>query len=49
VLYRKFPLDALFVNKNLIDLKQIKFPITRNTACPCGSGQRYKHCHSSGQ
>jgi 2-O-methyltransferase len=45
VLYRKFPLDALFVNKNLIDLEQIRFPIRRNTECPCGSGRRYKHCH----
>ena len=49
VLYRKFPLDALFVNKNLVDLRAISFPITRNTSCPCGSGQRYKHCHGSGQ
>ena len=47
VLYRKFSMDALFVNKNLVDLRQIKFPIARNTPCPCGSGQRYKHCHGS--
>ena len=49
VLYRKFPLDALFVNKTLVDLRRISFPITRNTSCPCGSGLRYKHCHGSGQ
>jgi 2-O-methyltransferase len=49
VLCRKFPLDALFVNKNLVDLKQIRFPITRNTHCPCGSGLRYKHCHGAAQ
>jgi FkbM family methyltransferase len=49
VLYRKFPLDALFVNKNLVDLKTVSFPIMRNTLCPCGSGVRYKHCHGSGQ
>jgi preprotein translocase subunit SecA len=20
-------------------------PISRNAPCPCGSGQKYKHCH----
>jgi uncharacterized protein YchJ len=35
------------VNKNLVDLKGINFPITRNTSCPCGSGARYKHCHGN--
>lgn len=49
VLHRKFSMDALFVNRNLVDLKQITFPITRNALCPCGSGTRYKHCHSSWQ
>jgi FkbM family methyltransferase len=49
VLYRKFSMDALFVNKNLVDLKNISFPIARNTPCPCGSGRRYKHCHGSWQ
>jgi 2-O-methyltransferase len=49
VLCRKFPLDALFGNKNLVDLGTISFPITRNTPCPCGSEQRYKHCHGSEQ
>jgi FkbM family methyltransferase len=49
VLYRKFVLDALFVNKNLIDLKGISFRIKRNTLCPCRSGLRYKHCHGSWQ
>jgi preprotein translocase subunit SecA len=19
--------------------------VSRNTACPCGSGKKYKHCH----
>jgi len=38
VLYRKFPLDALFVNKNLIDLKQIKFPIRRKYGVPLWLG-----------
>ena len=47
VLYRKFAMDALFVNKNRCDLRQFKFSITRNTLCPCGSGQKYKHCHGS--
>jgi len=49
VLYRKYSMDALFVNKNLVDLKQISFPSTRNTSCPCGSGMKYKHCHGSWQ
>jgi FkbM family methyltransferase len=45
VLYRKFQMDALFVNKNMSDLSEFKFSISRNTSCPCGSGQKYKHCH----
>jgi 2-O-methyltransferase len=49
VLCRRFVMDALFVNKNLIDLKGISFKIKRNTLCPCGSGLRYKHCHGSWQ
>jgi len=42
-------MDALFVNRTLVDLKTITFPIARNTSCPCGSGLRYKHCHGSAQ
>ena len=45
VLYRKWENDALFVNKNINDLKEIK--MRRNAFCLCGSGLRYKHCHGS--
>jgi 2-O-methyltransferase len=47
VLCRRWAMDALFVNKNLNDLKQFRFAISRNQRCPCGSGLRYKHCHGS--
>jgi len=43
VLYRKWKWDALFVNKNVNNLKDTK--IRRNALCLCGSGLRYKHCH----
>jgi len=45
VLYRKGVMDALFVNKNINDLKEI--PMRRNALCLCGSGLRYKHCHGA--
>jgi FkbM family methyltransferase len=47
VLYRKWRIDALFVNKDLRDLKGLDFKISRNKPCPCGSTLRYKHCHGS--
>ncbi len=45
VLYKKWGMDALFVNKNLNNLKEIK--MRRNALCLCGSGLRYKHCHGT--
>jgi FkbM family methyltransferase len=47
VLYRKFVMDALFVNRNMSNLRELEFSIRRNATCPCGSGRRYKHCHGS--
>ena len=41
VLYRKWAMDALFVN--MANLKDTK--IRRNAPCLCGSGLRFKHCH----
>ena len=45
VLWRKFGMDALFVNRNLVDLNEINFPIKRQSSCPCGSGKLYEKCH----
>jgi len=47
VLYRKFEMDALFVNKNMTNLRELDFSISRNAPCPCGSGRKYKQCHGS--
>lgn len=47
VLFRRWTMDALFMNKNLNDLRSFAFPVSRNAACPCGSGSKYKHCHGS--
>lgn len=43
VLYRKWEMDALFVNKR----RRPGFRIDKNAPCLCGSGLRYKHCHGS--
>jgi FkbM family methyltransferase len=45
LLFRKFPMDALFFNKNLNDIGSMGSAVRRNALCPCGSGLRYKHCH----
>ena len=45
VLLGKFEIDALFVNKNLVDLGEVRFPIKQQAPCPCGSGKIYKKCH----
>jgi 2-O-methyltransferase len=45
VLYRKWEMEALFVNKNINDLREIK--LRRNALCLCGSRLRYKHCHGA--
>jgi 2-O-methyltransferase len=44
-LFRKFPMDALFLNRNLVNIAELNFKISRNAPCPCGSGSRFKHCH----
>ena len=44
-LIRKFPIDALFYNRNLVNIADLNFKISRNAPCPCGSGSRFKHCH----
>jgi len=30
-----------------VDLNQGGEEISRNAPCPCGSGQKYKHCHGA--
>lgn len=45
VMLQKFGIDALFVNKNLVDISTLRFPIKQQSPCPCGSGKIYKKCH----
>jgi preprotein translocase subunit SecA len=29
------------------DLEEWRQTISRNAECPCGSGQKFKHCHGA--
>jgi len=48
-LIRLFPIDALFSNRQLntsiFDGAQGAIESRRNAQCPCGSGNKFKHCH----
>jgi hypothetical protein len=48
-LIRLFPMDALFsnseLNKSIFDGLQGTIESRRNAQCPCGSGNKFKHCH----
>ena len=44
-LFRRFSIDALFINSGTNDLASVK--LRRNAPCLCGSGLRYKHCHGA--
>ena len=48
-LIRQFPMDALFsnhaLNKPIFDRLQGTLDLRRNAQCPCGSGEKFKHCH----
>ncbi|MBK8285344.1 MAG: methyltransferase domain-containing protein [Ahniella sp.] len=39
-------LCRLFLDRERLALHQ-RYLIGRNDLCPCGSGQRYKHCHGT--
>lgn len=48
-LIRLFPMDALFsngrLNRPIFDGLQSPIESRRNAQCPCGSGNKFKHCH----